>query len=79
MVESKSRAAGACVLFSNVTSKVNIESENHKLHLSGCMEFDLTLYNKTVSAFPVGCFQIPGKNPKEKEESGAQNIGNFMP
>ncbi|KAL4222876.1 hypothetical protein ACF0H5_018916 [Mactra antiquata] len=78
-LESTSKAAGICTLFSNVTAKVNIASENHKINLSGCMEYDLTLYNRTVSSFPVGCFQIPGKQSKESEENPAQNLGNFMP
>lgn len=61
-----------------MTAKVNAEHETHKIHLSGCMEFDLTLYNRTVSAFPVGCFQIPNVQSEEKEVN-AQNMGNFMP
>ena len=77
-MESTSKAVGACVLFSNVTSKVAIDNEDHKLHLTGCMEFDLTLYNKTVSAFPVACFQIPNTHVTH-EPNKAPNLGNFMP
>ena len=62
-----------------MTAKVNVENETHKIHLSGCIEFDLTLYNRTISAFPVGCFQIPGSGSEEKEVNNAQVMGNFMP
>lgn len=78
-LESSSKAAGICTLFSNVTAKVKAESDIHKIHLSGCMEYDLTLYNRTVSSFPVGCFEIPGRQSTHKEENPAQNLGNFMP
>ena len=76
-LESDSGAAGACVLFSNVTSHIDIAGENHKIHLSGCMELALTLFNKTLSDFPVSCFKIPG-DEKEHEDK-ANNFGNFMP
>lgn len=75
-LESDSAAAGACVLFSNITSHVNIAAENHKIHLSGCMEIALTLFNKTLSDFPVSCFKIPGT---EKEPENNANFGNFVP
>lgn len=78
-LESEGKAAGVCTLFSNVTAKVNVAHETHKIHLSGCMEFDLTLYNRTISAFPVGCFKIPSDKSEEKEPNNAQNMGNFMP
>ena len=76
-LESDSAAAGACILFSNVTSHIDIAAENHKIHLSGCMELALTLFNKTLSDFPVSCFKIPG-DEKEHEDK-ANNFGNFMP
>ncbi|KAH3706414.1 hypothetical protein DPMN_065800 [Dreissena polymorpha] len=78
-LEAAGKVAGLCTLFSNVTAKVNVANEDHKIHLSGCMEFDLTVYNKTVSSFPVGCFQIPGLSSVEKEKNKAPNMINFMP
>ncbi|XP_060603104.1 uncharacterized protein LOC132756121 [Ruditapes philippinarum] len=78
-LESSSKVAGICTLFSNVTAKVKADSDIHKIHLSGCLEYDLTLYNRTVSSFPVGCFEIPGRQSTHKEENRAQNLGNFMP
>lgn len=76
-LESQIKVAGMCILFSNVTTKVNIASDSYKFHLSGCMEFDLVLFNKTVSSFPVGCFSMPGKHTSEEDRG--QNLGNFMP
>ena len=79
-MESDSAAAGACVSFSNVTSHVNIASDSHKIHLSGCMDLALTLFNKTLSDFPVGCFRIPGPgSEKEHENENNANFGNFVP
>ena len=56
---------------------MNIASDNHKIHLSGCMEVALTLFNKTLSDFPVSCFKIPG-NEKDHEDN-TNNFGNFVP
>ena len=57
---------------------MNIAAENHKIHLSGCMEIALTLFNKTLSDFPVSCFKIPGPG-NEKEHENNANFGNFVP
>ncbi|XP_052812204.1 uncharacterized protein LOC128239807 isoform X2 [Mya arenaria] len=78
-LEAAGKVAGICTLFSNVTAKVNVANEDHKIHLSGCMEFDLTLYNRTLSGFPIGCFQIPGERTIKEEENKAQNMINFVP
>lgn len=75
---SISKVGAICTRFLNVTSKVSVD-EDHKLHVVGCLEFSLTLFNKTVSAFPVDCFQLPSHEHKIKEVKAIHNFGNWMP
>lgn len=53
--------------------------DDHKLHVVGCLEFSLMLFNRTVSAFPVDCFQIPSHQHRIKEEKAINLFGNWMP
>ncbi|XP_071158040.1 uncharacterized protein [Mytilus edulis] len=75
---SISKVGAICTRFLNVTSIVSIQ-EDHKLHVVGCLEFSLMLYNRTVSAFPVDCFQLPSHQHKVKEEKAVHDFGNWMP
>ncbi|XP_048754128.1 uncharacterized protein LOC125665516 [Ostrea edulis] len=78
---SHSKVADICVRFLNTTSKVTI-LEDHKFLVVGCLEFSISLFNKTVSAFPVDCFQMPSHQHHKKEEDGkkiAQDFGNWVP
>ena len=75
---SISKVGAICTRFLNVTSIVSVD-EDHKLHVVGCLEFSLTLFNKTVSAFPVDCFQLPSHEHKTKEVKAIHNFGNWMP
>lgn len=78
---SHSKVADICVNFLNTTSKVTV-LEDHKFLVVGCLEFSISLFNKTVSAFPVDCFQMPSHQHHQKEEGEkkmAQDLGNWMP
>lgn len=78
---SHSKVADICVTFLNTTSKVTV-LEDHKFLVVGCLEFSISLFNKTVSAFPVDCFQMPSHQHHQKEEGEkkiAQDLGNWMP
>ncbi|KAJ8313581.1 hypothetical protein KUTeg_008142, partial [Tegillarca granosa] len=66
-IESLNKVAHLCTSFLNVTSKVSVLEED-KLHVWGCVEFSITLYNKTVSAFPVDCFKIPSHQHHQKDQ-----------
>lgn len=78
---SHSKVADICVNFLNTTSKVTV-LEDHKFLVVGCLEFSISLFNRTVSAFPVDCFQMPSHQHHQKEEGEkkmAQDLGNWMP
>ncbi|XP_062601021.1 uncharacterized protein LOC134262660 [Saccostrea cucullata] len=80
-LSSHSKVADLCVGFLNMTSKVTV-LEDHKFLVVGCLEFSISLFNKTVSAFPVDCFQMPSHQHHQKEDSVkkmAQGFGNWVP
>ncbi|XP_070211771.1 uncharacterized protein [Littorina saxatilis] len=72
------RVADICVHFFNMTFKVN-EHYNHQTQLLGCTDLSLNLYNKTIGAFPVDCFQIPGDPGKSHKERKFNMMFNWMP
>ncbi|KAK6166226.1 hypothetical protein SNE40_022974 [Patella caerulea] len=75
---SFSKVVDICVHFFNVTFKVNAETD-HKTQLLGCTDFSLNLYNKTIGAHPVDCFQIPGDPNKKHKDRPFNLFGNWMP
>ncbi|XP_061185720.1 uncharacterized protein LOC133193805 [Saccostrea echinata] len=80
-LSSHSKVADICIGFLNMTSKVTV-LEDHKFLVVGCLEFSISLFNKTVSAFPVDCFQMPSHQHHQKEDSVkkmAQDFGNWVP
>ncbi|OWF51019.1 uncharacterized protein LOC110449713 [Mizuhopecten yessoensis] len=76
---SLTKVAALCARFLNVTSTVSFHEE-HKLHVIGCVEYSLTLYNKTVSAYPVDCFEIPShQHHKKGHDENLRNFINLVP
>lgn len=75
---SLTKVAALCARFLNITSTVSVHEE-HKLHVIGCLEYSLTLYNKTVSAYPVDCFEIPSHQHHKKEHENLRNFINLVP
>ncbi|XP_060066947.1 uncharacterized protein LOC132547202 [Ylistrum balloti] len=75
---SLTKVAALCARFLNLTSTVSVHEE-HKLHVIGCLEYSLTLYNKTVSAYPVDCFEIPSHQHHKKEHENLRNFINLVP
>ncbi|XP_033761919.1 uncharacterized protein LOC117343597 [Pecten maximus] len=75
---SLTKVAALCARFLNITSTVSVHEE-HKLHVIGCLEYSLTLYNKTVSAYPVDCFEIPSHQHHKKEHENLRNFVNLVP
>ncbi|KAL5007254.1 hypothetical protein ScPMuIL_016060 [Solemya velum] len=77
---SLSKVVDLCVEFKNMTSHIEMHEE-HKIHLFGCTDFTLNLFNKTVSSFPVDCFQLPTDEDLRKQhlQKHNMNIGNWMP
>ncbi|CAG5116019.1 unnamed protein product [Candidula unifasciata] len=69
--------ADMCVHFFNMTYRVD-RLGLHKSQILGCADMSLNIYNKTISVFPVDCFQIPGDpNHHQKEEHII--LPNFVP
>lgn len=69
--------ADMCVHFFNMTYRVD-RLGLHKSQILGCTDMSLNIYNKTISVFPVDCFQIPGDpNHHPKEENII--LPNFVP
>ncbi|ESP01171.1 hypothetical protein LOTGIDRAFT_238301 [Lottia gigantea] len=75
---SVSKVVDICIHFFNVTFKVNAH-EDHKTQLLGCTDFSLNLFNKTIGAHPVDCFQIPGDTNQKHKEHSFNLFGNWMP
>ncbi|KAK3108493.1 hypothetical protein FSP39_009182, partial [Pinctada imbricata] len=75
---STTKVADLCIRFLNLTSSVNVQDE-HKFRVIGCLEYSISLFNKTVSAFPVDCFEIPSH--QHHQESHKENFPfiNFVP
>lgn len=72
------KVADICVHFFNMTFKVN-EHNTHQTQLLGCTDLSLNLYNKTIGAFPVDCFQIPGDPNQVHKERRFNMMFNWMP
>ena len=72
------KVADICVHFFNMTFKVN-EHNTHQTQLLGCTDLSLNLYNKTIGAFPVDCFQIPGDPNQVHKERKFNLMFNWMP
>ncbi|KAK7467733.1 hypothetical protein BaRGS_00037041 [Batillaria attramentaria] len=78
-IGSTPKVADICVHFFNMTYKVN-EHNTHQTQILGCTDMSLNLYNKTIGAFPVDCFQIPGDpNQVHKQRHNFNNMFNWMP
>ncbi|XP_041366115.1 uncharacterized protein LOC121381081 isoform X2 [Gigantopelta aegis] len=76
---SHPKVADICIHFFNMTFKVNANHE-HKSQLLGCTDFSLNLYNRTIGAHPVDCFQIPGDpNHHHKDMGHVHLLPNWMP
>ena len=75
---SVSKVAAICSHFVSMSTTVNIH-ESHKLRVIGCLEFTVTLYNKTVSAYPVNCFQMPTDHHQKNEHEKLHDFVNLMP
>ncbi|KAL8587033.1 hypothetical protein ACOMHN_023423 [Nucella lapillus] len=76
---SSPKVADICVHFFNMTYKVN-EHNAPQTQLLGCTELSLNLYNRTIGAFPVDCFQIPGDPNQVHKERGKFNwMFNWVP
>ena len=69
--------ADICVHFSNMTYRVD-GLAMHKSQVLGCTDFSLNIYNKTISVFPVDCFQIPG-DPNHHPKKENLIMPNFVP
>ena len=55
------------------------EHNTHQTQLLGCTDLSLSLYNKTIGAFPVDCFQIPGDPNQVHKERKFNMMPNWMP
>ncbi|GFS18300.1 HisS protein [Elysia marginata] len=66
-----------CLHFFNMTYKVDRHGL-HKSQLLGCTDISLNIYNKTISVFPVDCFQIPG-DPNHHHKEDNILLPNFVP
>ncbi|XP_064613720.1 uncharacterized protein LOC135477516 [Liolophura sinensis] len=74
---SMSKDVEICVDFFNMAFTVNMHEE-HKTQLSGCLDFCFNIYNRTISTFPLGCFQIPSDSHKE-DHPQIPLLGNWVP
>ncbi|XP_076439503.1 uncharacterized protein LOC143279365 [Babylonia areolata] len=72
------KVADVCVHFFNMTFRVN-EHNEAQTQLLGCTDLSLNLYNRTIGAFPVDCFQIPGDPNKAHRERNFNMIFNWVP
>ncbi|XP_076461321.1 uncharacterized protein LOC143293878 [Babylonia areolata] len=75
---SSPRVADICVHFFNMTFKVN-EHNAHQTQLLGCTDLSLSLYNRTIGAFPVDCFQIPGDPNQVHKDRKFNMMFNWVP
>lgn len=77
-IGSSPQVADMCLHFFNMTYKVN-EHNAHQTQLLGCFDFSLNLFNRTIGAFPVDCFQIPGDPNVVHKERVFNMVFNWMP
>ncbi|KAL8567921.1 hypothetical protein ACOMHN_059043 [Nucella lapillus] len=75
---SSPKVADICVHFFNMTFRVN-EHNSAQTQLLGCTDLSLNLYDRTIGAFPVDCFQIPGDPNKVHKERKFNMIFNWVP
>ncbi|KAK0044185.1 hypothetical protein Bpfe_026424 [Biomphalaria pfeifferi] len=69
--------ADICIHFFNMLYRVD-RLMLHKSQILGCMGVSLNIYNKTVSIFPMDCFQIPG-DPNHHHAKENIILPNFVP
>ncbi|CAL1533303.1 unnamed protein product [Lymnaea stagnalis] len=74
---SNPTVADMCVHFFNTVYRVD-RLGLHKSQILGCTAISLNIYNKTISVFPVDCFQIPG-DPNHHHEKENIILPNFVP
>ncbi|XP_059171517.1 uncharacterized protein LOC131952726 [Physella acuta] len=69
--------ADLCLHFFNMIYRVD-RLGLHKSQILGCTDISLNIFNKTISVFPVDCFQIPG-DPNHHHEKDNLILPNFVP
>ncbi|KAH9488800.1 hypothetical protein Btru_064817 [Bulinus truncatus] len=69
--------ADICIHFFNMVYRVD-RLMLHKSQILGCTGVSLNIYNKTISVFPVDCFQIPG-DPNHHHAKENLILPNFVP